>query len=159
MPLRGGLNTSPCTSFQPNSSWASSCEQINKYCTHFPIHGMAIANRYLRRSSSFQKSEVTSSRSFTPHQTTSLYIDADRKTYNLLLKWMMSLSTLLKYILIPHLTYRVIHLIVPRNVLMQRPQQYHSHHARKKQHDHQRVHNTKPLYVGVRHRVEDVVPA
>ena len=25
IPLRGGLNTSPCTSFQPNSSWASSC--------------------------------------------------------------------------------------------------------------------------------------
>ncbi len=29
MPILGGLNTSPCTCFQPDSSWTSSCRKYN----------------------------------------------------------------------------------------------------------------------------------
>ena len=34
-----------------------------------------------------------------------------------------------------------------------------THHARQEQDDHERVHDGEPLDVGVRHRVEDVIPS
>lgn len=42
MPLRGGRNTSPCTSFQPNSSWASSW-----YHTHTHTNGRCLSKGFL----------------------------------------------------------------------------------------------------------------
>lgn len=42
---------------------------------------------------------------------------------------------------------------------MQRTQQYHSDHPAQEQNDNQRVQDTEPLDVRVRHRFEDVVPS
>lgn len=49
-------------------------------------------------------------------------------------------------------------LVVSCNILVQGPQHDHGHHGREEEDDHQRVEDTEPLNVGVRHRVKDVIP-
>lgn len=52
-----------------------------------------------------------------------------------------------------------IHLVVAGNVFVQRSQHNHGHHAGQEEHDDQAVENAEPLDLGVRHRLQDVVPS
>ena len=52
-----------------------------------------------------------------------------------------------------------VNLIIPGNILVQRPQQDHGNHPGQEQDYDQAVEDGEPLDVGVGHGVEDVVPS
>lgn len=55
--------------------------------------------------------------------------------------------------------FSAINLVVSCNIFVKSSQEYHRHHSGKKEDYHKRIQNTKPLDIGVRHRLEDVIPS
>lgn len=52
-----------------------------------------------------------------------------------------------------------VHLVVTRDIFVERSEHNHRDHSAEEKHDHQRVEDGEPLDVRVRHRLEDVVPS
>ncbi|MPC40621.1 hypothetical protein E2C01_034184 [Portunus trituberculatus] len=52
-----------------------------------------------------------------------------------------------------------LHLVIASYVLVKSAQNDHRHHAREEKHDDQGIEDAEPLDVGVRHGVQDIVPA